>query len=101
MLELIKFRHFKVLQEAMLPLGQFTLIVGPNGSGKSTALQALQAVSTMDPALFPRVITAGLDRNAESVTEVVLRWRNPLPDWVTTARWSPAPPHIVPATPPC
>lgn len=43
MIESIRFQNFKVLREATLPLGRFSLIVGPNGSGKSTALSAFTA----------------------------------------------------------
>jgi AAA15 family ATPase/GTPase len=42
MLTSITFKNFRVLRDATLPLGPFTLLVGPNGSGKSTALLALE-----------------------------------------------------------
>jgi predicted ATPase len=38
----MQFTNFRVLKDATLPLGRFTLIIGPNGSGKSTALLGLE-----------------------------------------------------------
>lgn len=46
MLKAIRFKNFRVLRSATLPLSRVTVIVGPNGSGKSTALQAIGALST-------------------------------------------------------
>jgi ABC-type cobalamin/Fe3+-siderophores transport system ATPase subunit len=40
-LESITVRNFKATQEAVIPLGQVTILVGPNGSGKSSVLQAV------------------------------------------------------------
>jgi predicted ATPase len=49
MIEKVEFRNFKILRDAVLPLGPFTLIVGPNASGKSTALQAIDlAAAALD-----------------------------------------------------
>lgn len=45
MIESVQFKNFRVLRDATLPLGRFTLIVGPNGSGKSTALQGLNILN--------------------------------------------------------
>lgn len=42
----LRFGNFKVLRDAELPLGPFTLLVGPNGSGKSTALDGLRFVAS-------------------------------------------------------
>lgn len=41
MFRAIRYRNFRLLRDATLPLGPFTLIVGPNASGKSSALAAL------------------------------------------------------------
>jgi predicted ATPase len=60
MIKSIKFRNFKVLRDATLPLGPFTLIVGPNGSGKSTAMQAFSFVQNTRLYDFNRIVTAGL-----------------------------------------
>jgi len=35
------FKNFKVLKDAKLELGPFTLLVGPNGAGKSTVFEGL------------------------------------------------------------
>lgn len=40
-LESITVRNFKATQDAVIPLGQVTILVGPNGSGKSSVLQAV------------------------------------------------------------
>lgn len=40
-LESITVRNFKATLEAVIPLGQVTILVGPNGSGKSSVLQAV------------------------------------------------------------
>lgn len=40
-LDSITVRNFKATQEAVIPLGQVTILVGPNGSGKSSVLQAV------------------------------------------------------------
>ncbi|HUB24616.1 MAG TPA: AAA family ATPase, partial [Tepidisphaeraceae bacterium] len=42
MIDRIEFKNFKILRNATLPLGPFTLVVGPNASGKSTALDAIE-----------------------------------------------------------
>ena len=88
MIKSVQFRNFKVLRDATLPLGRFTLIVGPNGSGKSTALQALQAVT--NPPQFYMVATAGLQSKADTAVEVVLQWGTPYEGVVSTAHWSPS-----------
>jgi predicted ATPase len=65
MIEAVKFKNFKVLRDATLPLGPFTLIVGPNGSGKSTALQGLEAFRTSgvgnDALAHHQVASLGVD----------------------------------------
>jgi predicted ATPase len=71
MITSIKFRNFKVLRDATLPLGPFTLIVGPNGSGKSTAMQAFDFVRHQKYA-FSKIVTAGLEK--EATVEVHLTW---------------------------
>jgi predicted ATPase len=73
MIESIRFKNFKVLQDAELPLGRFTLIVGPNGSGKSTAMQAFPFVQNPSQFAFEKVVTAGLGGDSLSVN-VSIRW---------------------------
>lgn len=72
MIESVEFRNFKVLRNAKLPLGWFTLLVGPNGSGKSTAIQALEAVGQSQHLPPSHFASAG--SRAEKL-EVVVRWR--------------------------
>ena len=81
MFKSIRYHNFKVLRDATLPLGRFTLLVGPNGSGKSTALQALQFVAlgqSLDPTRF-------VSLNADGPPEVAIEWNDGV---MTTARWS-------------
>lgn len=87
MIESVHFKNFKVLRDATLPLGRFTLTVGPNGSGKSTALQALQAVGNMDSMQFEKILTAGLPRNSTEKIEVSIKWGPPYDRGVTRAYW--------------
>ena len=44
MIKRVRFRNYKVLADAELPLERFTHLIGPNGSGKSTIFQALQSL---------------------------------------------------------
>jgi predicted ATPase len=55
----IQYLNFKILRDATLPLGPFTLLVGPNGSGKSTALQALQLAAQRGGFSYSRLQTLG------------------------------------------
>jgi predicted ATPase len=87
MIELMKFRNFKVLRDTQLPLSRFTLIVGPNGSGKSTAMQALRFVAQPGPFQFTQVATLGLLPTTTETVEVVLRWGVPHEGVVTTTHW--------------
>ncbi|NOS69936.1 MAG: AAA family ATPase [Verrucomicrobia bacterium] len=59
MIESIEFKNFKVLRNATLPLGKFTLIVGPNGSGKSTVFRAIDGLAGRYNANYNSIISAG------------------------------------------
>ena len=83
MIASVQFRNCRVLRDATLPLGRFTLIVGANGSGKSTALQALQWRHTD----FQRIVTVGIQTPEAEVVEVVVRWGPPHEDVMTTMQW--------------
>ncbi|WP_419192792.1 AAA family ATPase [Kolteria novifilia] len=52
MIKYLKFKNFKSLRDATLPLEPFTLIVGPNASGKSTALAGLKALKSPESRAF-------------------------------------------------
>lgn len=102
MITSVHFKNFKVLRDAILPLGRFTLIVGPNGSGKSTALQALQAIRTDSGGEFQKFATAGLKPSSapsdENLVhkgpppvrvEVTVHWDKPYERITTTTYWAP------------
>lgn len=67
MIERIEFQNFRVLKEAILPLGRMTLIIGPNGSGKSTALSALRAAARPGDFPYDRVVAKDADGDSVSV----------------------------------
>src|SRR5882724_9271973 len=72
MIEWIEFKNFKVLRNAKLPLGRFTLIVGANGSGKSTALYAVLALGNQ------------MNWDSRSIRSAGVPETEPV---VTTAKW--------------
>ena len=76
MIESVQFKNFKVLRDAELPLGPFTLIVGPNGSGKSTALQALKIASSPSQYKYnySQIVTAGLNGTDAPMVEITVNW---------------------------
>ena len=65
MFRAIRYRNFRLLRDATLPLGPFTLIVGPNASGKSSALAALTGYSNPIRPTKPNV-SVGLDQETAS-----------------------------------
>jgi len=82
MIESVQFKNFKVLRDAELPLGRFTLIVGPNGSGKSTALQALTMANWVSNYSHGRIVTAG----SNELVEIIINWSGKSK---TLLQWSP------------
>lgn len=52
MIKSIKFKNYKVLRNAELPLGRFNLLVRPNDSGKSTALEVFNVLARPRLLLF-------------------------------------------------
>lgn len=84
MIKSVEFKNFRVLRDATLPLGRYTLIVGPNGSGKSTALQGLQAVSTLRHYNYSDLATIG---SKDEDVKVVLHWENSARQIETRTYW--------------
>lgn len=74
MIKSIRFHHFKILQDAELPLGRFTLLVGPNGSGKTTALQGLELAASNITMDFGRMLTAGLPAADGQNIDICIHW---------------------------
>jgi predicted ATPase len=77
MIESIKFKNFKVLRDAILPLDRFTLIVGPNGSGKSTALQAILAAGNPGDFDFQQIVSAELRHVLTATVNVTITFGPP------------------------
>jgi predicted ATPase len=59
----IRYKNFKALRDATLPLGRFTLIVGANGTGKTTAIKAMKLTKNIRRFLYLDVVSAGLSEN--------------------------------------
>jgi ABC-type cobalamin/Fe3+-siderophores transport system ATPase subunit len=53
-LDSIVVRNFKAIKEAVIPLGQVTILVGPNGSGKSSVLQAIHWAARAASYIAPK-----------------------------------------------
>jgi predicted ATPase len=88
MIDTVEFKNFKILNDATLPLGRFTLIVGPNGCGKSTAIHALHAAAdAATPGTLDRYATVGLDLTQPLDVEVLIRWAAPDSGATTRTTW--------------
>jgi predicted ATPase len=90
MIETIQFRDFKVLRDATLPLGRFTLIVGPNGSGKTTALQGFRAARSPGDFTFDSVAYAGALNPGFNGVDIIIKWAAPYSEVETRISWSKA-----------
>ena len=71
-IESIRFKNYKLLRDATLPLEPLTVIVGPNGSGKSSVLEALRLVAANDGPAFSRAHTAGVQWDGQPVAMEVV-----------------------------
>ena len=87
-IDFIKFRNFKALKDARLPLSRFTLLVGPNGSGKTTALQALIGISGRSSYNLNSIRSA--TAKPEEAVEVTLHWAAPWEGISTRTIWKDA-----------
>ncbi len=91
MIESVHFKNYKVLRDATLPLGWFTLIVGPNGSGTTTALRGLLALAVPKSEGWDRVKSAGTNDEVE----VTAHWGADQDHILTRAVWRPnKSPHV-------
>lgn len=70
----IRFRNFKILRDATLTLGPFTLIVGPNSSGKSTAMEAIRFVLLPGKFEYEETVTAGSQFDPDAEVRVEIDW---------------------------
>lgn len=88
MIEALEFKNYRVLKEARLPLGRFTLIVGPNGSGKSTALRAFEMVAHQGAFPSAGMLSADVRDDARAETEIIIHCGPPHSGVVARAIWS-------------
>jgi len=75
MIEKIRYKNFKALRDATLPLGRFTLIVGANGTGKTTAIQALSQIDQISHKNFRNYLTKGLNQEHDQI-QIQVFWKN-------------------------
>jgi predicted ATPase len=61
MIKEIRYKNFKALRDATLPLGRFTLIVGANGTGKSTAIKAIKNLENINASFFSKNVNLETD----------------------------------------
>jgi len=73
MITKIRYKNFKALRDATLPLGRFTLIVGANGTGKTTALHAISDIEKIDNTNIAENLTKGLNKDADKI-EIEIFW---------------------------
>jgi predicted ATPase len=74
MITSIKFKNYKALRDAVLPLGRFNLIVGPNGSGKSTALEAFHMAAHQHRLSFERSLSLEVRDLPGASIEIEISW---------------------------
>jgi predicted ATPase len=74
MIKSIKFKNYKALRDAVLPLGRFNLIVGPNNIGKSTALEAIRMAGNPHLLSFERSLSIEVDHLPEATIEMEISW---------------------------
>ncbi len=68
MIKEIRYKNFKSLRDATLPLGRFTLIVGANGTGKTTAIKALGIPNSSKRSSWDDVVSAQVLKEDEKVS---------------------------------
>ena len=73
MIKEIRYKNFKALRDATLPLGRFTLIVGANGTGKTTALTALSQIEEIDEKTLSHKLTKGSNPETDKI-QIEIFW---------------------------
>ncbi len=86
MIDLVEFHNFKLLRDAKLPLGRFTLLVGPNGSGKSTAIEGLSFLAHSPAGNMKSKLSCVATGQGVEIS-VSAHWGGDWSGVVTQARW--------------
>ncbi len=79
MIKEIRYKNFKALRDATLPLGRFTLIVGANGTGKTSALNSINILKSPESFSWNDIVSAGADQ--DTVVSISLDSINWLWQW--------------------
>jgi len=87
MFDRIKFKNFKALRDAVLPLSQFTLIVGANGSGKSSGLSGVNGLRGSLAGHAAYIRSVGVP--SHSRVEIIGHWEEPNNNYLVRMQWEP------------
>lgn len=82
MIEKIRYKNFKALRDATLPLERFTLIVGANGTGKTTAMTGLSMAARLIDYKWEDVVSSGVE---ESPVEISVSFPITTPELITVS----------------
>lgn len=94
MFESVQFVNLRILRDATLPLGPFTLLVGPNASGKSTALLGLYALSGRVQLDFRKMLTISGPPSSPPQIQVRAKWASPVRGTISTLSIEPHYQHV-------
>jgi predicted ATPase len=87
MIQSLQFKNYRVLRDAELPLGPFTLLVGPNGSGKSTVLHALRSLRTLAESNDVGFGAVTSVVNTEGYTSLIVAFSESFEQIESSVRW--------------
>lgn len=88
MIKLLAFKNYKVLRDAELPLGRFTLIVGANGSGKTTALEAFSLLGRVRSSNLQNLISVEVREQLQPSVEIAAHFDEDDAGLILRAKWT-------------